>query len=33
MSKGAIFKYVDKNGVTVRAVALNDEQSSYFSNY
>lgn len=30
MSKGVIFKYVDKNGVTVKAVALNDEQHSQF---
>lgn len=33
MSKGAIFKYMDKNGVTVKAVALNDEQDSQFSDY
>ena len=33
MSKGVIFKYVDKNGVTVNAVALNDEQHSQFYNY
>lgn len=30
MSKGVIFKYKDKNGVTVKAVALNDEQHSQF---
>lgn len=33
MSKGVIFKYVDKNGVMVKAVALSDEQHSHFSNY
>lgn len=33
MSKGVIFKYMDKNGVTVKAVALNDEQDSLFSDY
>ena len=33
MSKGVIFKYMDKNGVTVKAVALNDEQDSQFSDY
>lgn len=33
MSRGVIFKYVDKNGVTVKAVALNDEQHSQFSDY
>lgn len=33
MSKGVIFKYVDKNGVTVKAVALNDEQHSQFSDH
>lgn len=33
MSKGVIFKYVDKNGVTVKAVALNNEQHSQFSDY
>ena len=31
MSKGVIFKYMDKNGVTVKAVALNDEQDSIVS--
>ena len=33
MSKGVTFKYMDKNGVTVKAVALNDEQDSQFSDY
>ena len=33
MSKGIIFKYKDKNGAIVKAVALNDEQHSNFSNY
>lgn len=33
MSKGVIFKYKDKDGVTVKAVALNDEQHSQFSDY
>ena len=33
MSKGVIFRYVDKNGVTVKAVALNNEQHSQFSDY
>ena len=33
MSKGVIFKYMDKNRVTVKAVALNDEQDSQFSDY
>ena len=33
MSKSVIFKYMDKNGVTVKAVALNDEQDSQFSDY
>lgn len=33
MSKGVIFKYMDKNGVTVKTVALNDEQDSQFSDY
>ena len=33
MSKGVIFKYMDKNGATVKAVALNDEQDSQFSDY
>lgn len=33
MSKGVIFKYMDKNGVTVKSVALNDEQDSQFSDY
>ena len=33
MSKGVIFKYKDKDGVTVKAVALNDEQHSQFSAY
>lgn len=33
MSKGVIFKYVDKNGVAVKAVALNNEQHFQFSDY
>lgn len=33
MSKGIIFKYKDKSGEIVKAVALNDEQHSQFSNY
>lgn len=33
MSKGIIYKYTDKEGETVRAVALNDEQHSQFSDY
>ena len=33
MSKGVIYRYVDKNGVTVKAVALNNEQHSQFSDY
>lgn len=33
MSKGIIYKYVDKDGQTVRAVALNNEQHSQFSDY
>lgn len=33
MSKGIIYKYIDKKGETVRAVALNDEQHSQFSDY
>ena len=30
MSKGVIFRYVDKAGETVKGVALNDEQSLAF---
>lgn len=33
MSKGVIFKYKDKNGEVVKAVALNEEQNSRFSDY
>lgn len=33
MSKGVIFKYKDKNGEVVKAVALNDEQHSQFYNH
>ena len=33
MSKGVIFRYVEKIGVTVKAVALNNEQHSQFSDY
>ena len=33
MSKGIIYKYVDKDGQTVKAVALNNEQQSQFSDY
>ena len=33
MSKRVIFRYVDKNGVTGKAVALNNEQHSQFSDY
>ena len=33
MSKGVSFRDVDKNGVTVKAVALNNEQHSQFSDY
>lgn len=30
MSKGVIFRYVDKAGETVKGVALNDDQSPAF---
>lgn len=33
MSKGIIFKYKDKNGEIVKAVALNDEQNPTFLDY
>ncbi|TGY38243.1 hypothetical protein [Bacteroides caecimuris] len=33
MSKGVIFKYKSKDGEVVKAVALNDEQHSQFSDY
>ena len=33
MSKGIIFRYENKNGEIVKAVALNDEQHSEFSDY
>jgi hypothetical protein len=33
MSKGIIYKYTDNEGETVKAVALNDEQSFHFSDY
>lgn len=33
MGKGIVYKYIDKEGETVRAVALNDEQYSQFSDY
>lgn len=33
MSKGIIFQYANKNGEIVKAVALNDEQHSEFSDY
>ena len=33
MSKGIIYKYRDKGRKTVRAVALNDEQYSQFSDH
>ena len=33
MSKGIIFQYENKNGEIVKAVALNDEQHSEFSDY
>jgi hypothetical protein len=33
MSKGIIYKYKDEKWETVRAVALNDEQHSQFSDY
>jgi hypothetical protein len=31
--KGVIFKYTDKDGKEVKAVALNDEQKPAFSDY
>ena len=33
MSKGIIYKYIDKEGKMVKAVALNDEQYSQFSDH
>lgn len=33
MSKEVIFKYKSKDGEVVKAVALNDEQHSQFSDY
>ncbi len=33
MRKGVIVKYVDRRGVTVKAVALDDEQHSKFRDY
>lgn len=33
MCKGIIYKYVDKDGQTVKAVALSDEQESCFSDF
>lgn len=33
MSKGVICKYKSKDGEVVKAVALNDEQHSQFSDY
>lgn len=33
MSKGVIFKYTDRNGNVVKAVALYSDQKSEFSNY
>lgn len=33
MSKGIIFQYENKNGEIVKAVALNDEQRTQFSDY
>ena len=33
MCKGIIFEYKDKNGEVVKAVALNNEQHSQFSDY
>lgn len=33
MSKGVIFKYIDRNGDVVKAVALHSDQKPEFSNY
>lgn len=33
MSKGVVFKYKDKDGGVVKAVALNDEQNLAFLDY
>lgn len=33
MSKGVIFKYKNKDGEIVKAVALNDEQESCYSDH
>lgn len=33
MSKGVIFKYVNKAGETIKAVALNEDQSPAYSDF
>lgn len=33
MNKGVIFKYTDRNGNVVKAVALHSDQKPEFSNY
>ena len=33
MSKGIIFKYMNKNGKIVKAVALHDDQKTCYSSY